>query len=107
MSYRDSSGRCYEGTSTLDLDAMRGSTYVAVKTFHDAVESLGAIEKTLGGASVLARNGTLKIDATVEPRGVAMKRDQAEAAERRRAHEAMRDQLLPKQVPLEPDAPDG
>jgi hypothetical protein len=32
LSYEDSSGHRYSSTSTLDLDAMRGSTYLAVNT---------------------------------------------------------------------------
>lgn len=68
LSYRDSSGHEYKATSVIDIDAMRGTMFTDVKTVHDIGKSLVEIQKTLNNASALHRQGTLDVQASVEPR---------------------------------------
>jgi hypothetical protein len=58
--YQDSSGHKYTGTSDIDINAMKGTTFASVKTLHDLVKSVEAIEKTLCNASIMARRGALE-----------------------------------------------
>lgn len=81
LKYRDSSGRKYTGTSVIDIDAMRGTMSVNVKTLHDIGTSLEEIQKTVSSASVLDRRGTLEVEASVELRAKQQERLAREQAE--------------------------
>ena len=81
LKYRDSSGHEYTGTSVIDINAMRGTRSVTVKTIHDIGKSLEEIQKTLSSASVMGRHGTLEVEASVELRDEQerLAREKAEA----------------------------
>lgn len=83
LAYQDSSGVEYREESVLDLEAERGSLFVQEKTLHHLVQSVEAIRLTLRGASVLARNGTVSVDAAVEPRSERERREADELQARR------------------------
>jgi hypothetical protein len=95
LSYQDSSGHEYTGTSVIDINAMRGTMFTTVKTIHDIGESLAEIQKTLSSASVLDRQGTLEIEASVERRVDQQERLAREQAERRKEHDQFVRRLQP------------
>jgi hypothetical protein len=90
LSYQDSSGHTYTETSVIDINAMLGTMHTTAKTVHDIGESLEEIQKTLKNASVLGRQGTLDVEASVEPRAEQQERLAEERAEQRRAWEERR-----------------
>ncbi len=58
LRYQDSSRHEYVEVSVVDLEVMKGASYTEVKTLHDVDKSpLAEIQKTLEGASILARRG--------------------------------------------------
>lgn len=80
LRYRDSSGHEYDEVSVVDLEAMKGAMWTEVRTLHDVGKSLVEIAKTLKGASILGRRGSMDVDASVEPRSEKQdRRDQAAA----------------------------
>ncbi len=81
LKYRDSSGHEYTGTSVIDVNAMRGTMSVTVKTLHDIGKSLEEIQKTVSSASVLGRQGILEVEASVELRSKQQERLAREQAE--------------------------
>jgi hypothetical protein len=86
LSYKDSSGNEYKGTSIVDINAMRGTIFTTVMTVHDIAKSLAEIQKSLANASVLGRQGTLEAEVSVESRveqQERLAREQAEAVRRR------------------------
>jgi hypothetical protein len=95
LSYQDSSGREYTETSVIDIDAMRGAMFTPAKTVHDIGESLSEIQKTLKNASVLGRQGTLDVEASVERYAEQQKRLARELVERKRAREEFLHKVLP------------
>lgn len=95
LSYQDSSGHKYTGTSDIDINAMRGTMFTDVKTVHDIAKSLAEIQQALNNASVLGRQGTLEVEASVEPRVKQQERLAREDAEARRRH----DQLVRRMQP--------
>jgi len=95
LTYQDSSGRKYTETSVIDIDAMKGTMFTTVKTVHDLAESLAKIQETLGAASVLARQGSLGIEASVERRAERQERVAKEQAEARQRHEELVRRLQP------------
>jgi hypothetical protein len=110
LNYQDSSGRKYTETSVIDIQPMKGTMFTTVKTVHDLAESLAQIQKTLGEASVLGRQGTLDIEASVERRPEREERLAREHAERnaaleelRRRQEDLSRRLLPNGT--DPDVP--
>lgn len=98
LQYRDSSGHKYKEGSVVDLEAMKGVIYTEVKTLHDVGKSLAEIQKTLKGASVLARRGSVAVDAAVEPRSEQQDRRAREAAETRERHDRLVARLQPAAV---------
>jgi hypothetical protein len=98
LSYQDSSGHKYTGTSVIDINAMRGTMFTTVKTIHDIGESLAEIQKTLSSASVLGRQGTLDIEASVERRVEQEERLAREQAERERKHDQFFRQVMPNGI---------
>jgi hypothetical protein len=98
LSYQDSSGHEYTGTSVIDINAMRGTMFTDVKTVHDIAKSLAEIEKTLKNASVLGRQGTLEAEVSVETRVEQQKRLAREQAESRRNRERLARRLLPNET---------
>jgi hypothetical protein len=95
LSYQDSSGHKYTGTSVIDIDAMKGTMFTSAKTLDDIGKSLEEIQKTLSNASVMARQGILEVEASVEPRATQQERLAREQAELK----SKRDQLLRKVQP--------
>jgi len=95
VSYQDSSGHKYTGTSVIDINAMRGTMYTDVKTVHDIAKSLAEIQKTLDNASVLSRQGTLEADVSVESRVEQQERLAIEEAELRQQREELARRLRP------------
>ena len=84
VSYQDSSGTEYlDPPSDIDIQPMRGAMYTTVKTIHDIGMALEEIQQTLRHASVLRSNGTLDVEASVEPRAEQQERLAREAAESR------------------------
>lgn len=86
LQYRDSSGHEYEEDSIVDLEAMKGAMWTEVKTLHDVGKSLDQIQKMLRGSSLLAREGWVEVDASVEPRSVRKERLIREDTEARKRH---------------------
>lgn len=78
LRYNDSSGRVYTESSVLDLDAMRGTTYIDVKTVHDIGKSLDEIKKVLKNASLLSRTGGIHVEAVTETRAQRAARNDLE-----------------------------
>lgn len=99
LRYQDSSGHTYEEGSVVDLEAMQGATWTQVKTLHDVGKSLAEIQKILKGASVLARRGSVEVEASVEPRSEQQDRRGREAAEARKRHDRLVARLLPHATP--------
>jgi hypothetical protein len=95
LSYQDSSGHKYAGTSIIDIQPMKGTTFTSVMTIDDIGRSLEGIQKTLSSASVLARQGNLDVEASVEPRAKQQERLAREQAEQK----SKQDQLLRKMFP--------
>jgi hypothetical protein len=103
LSYQDSSGHKYAETGVIDINAMMGTIYHTVKTVSDIGESLEKIQETLKDASVLARQGTLAVEASIEPRAEQQERLASERAEARRNW----DERVRKLMPSGPDADKG
>lgn len=78
LQYEDSSGHNYVESSVIDLDAMRGSTYVTVKTVHDIGKSLDEITKVLKNSSLLGRSGAIQVEAVTETRDQQAERNDFE-----------------------------
>lgn len=102
LKYRDSSRHEYTGTSVIDINAMRGTMSVNVKTLHDIGLSLEEIQKTVSRASVLDRQGTLEVEASVEPRAMQQERLAREQAEAMSNYDQLVRRLLPNTA-----GPDG
>jgi hypothetical protein len=95
LSYRDSSGNKFPGTGVIDINATKGRMFASVKTLHDIAESLEGIQETLSRASVLARYGSLDVEASVEPRAEQQQRLAEEQAELERRRDQLRRRMLP------------
>ncbi len=95
VSYQDSSGHKYMGTSVIDIDAMKGTMFTSMKTLDDIGKSLEEIQKTVSNASVLGRLGTLEVEASVEPRAKQQERRAREQDELK----SKRDQLFRRVQP--------
>lgn len=93
LSYQDSTGHTYEEMSLIDIDAMKGTMFTDVKTVHDIAGSLKEIQKTLADASVLRRQGTLEVDASVEGRDEQQERLARERAVSKRYRDQLRRRL--------------
>jgi hypothetical protein len=89
LSYQDSSGHKYTETSVIDINAMRGTMFTDVKTVHDLAKSLDEIKETLRNASVLGRNGSLDVEATVERYAEQQGRFASQRAEAKRKHQEL------------------
>lgn len=95
LSYRDSSGYQYTGTSVIDINAMKGTMFTDVKTIHDIGQSLAEIQETLRNASVMDRRGGLDVQASVERRDEQQERLAKQRAELHERHERTVHRLLP------------
>jgi hypothetical protein len=95
LSYQDSSENKFTGTSVIDIHATKGTISTSVKTLDDIAKSLEEIQKTLSSASVLARQGALEVEASVESRAEQQDRLAREQAEL----ESRRDQLRRRMRP--------
>ncbi len=95
LRYQDSSGHKYEEVSVVDLEAMKGAVYTGVKTLHDVGKTLAEIQKTLKGASILARRGSVEVEASIEPRSEQQDRRAREAADSRERHDQLVARLQP------------
>lgn len=95
LRYRDSSGHEFNETAVIDVDAMKGTMYTEVKTIHDVAKSLAEVEKTLKGAAVLGRRGSLEVDASVESRAGREQRVTKAQAVAQQRHDELVQQLLP------------
>jgi hypothetical protein len=95
LRYRDSSEHTYTETSVIDINATTGTTFVSVKTIDDIGQSLEEIQKTLSSASLLAREGYLEVEASVERRAQRQVRLAREQAERRKQHDQLVRRLRP------------
>lgn len=100
LRYQDSSGHEYVEVSVVDLEAMKGAMFTEVKTLHDVGKSLAEIQKTLKAASVLARRGSVEVDASVEPRLEQQDRRAREAAKAQERHDQLVARLQPDTAPL-------
>jgi hypothetical protein len=98
LNYQDSSGHEYTEKSVIDINATQGTMYTEVKTVHDIGESLAKIQETLTNASVLERQGTLDIEASVESRDEQQERLAREQAEWKRQQEEFRRRLPPSRL---------
>jgi hypothetical protein len=98
LSYQDSSGHRYTGTSIIDINAMRGTMFTGVKTVHDIAKSLAEIQEALSNASVLRRQGTIEAEVAVESRVEQHERLAREQAEWRRDREELARRLRPNGV---------
>lgn len=87
LTYQDSSGREYKEASVIDIYAMRGTTFIDVKTVHDVAKSLAEIQKTIERASVLGRKGTIDAEVSVENRVEQQRRLDRERAKSKIEHE--------------------
>ncbi|SFJ67652.1 hypothetical protein SAMN04489731_13011 [Amycolatopsis regifaucium] len=96
-SYRDSGGRRYNETFTVDFDVRRGAMYTQVHGLHDAVKVLKEISEVLS-ASAIASN---PVEVVQEERAVFMERRAAEAKARRVEYEELKAQMI---RPTESDA---
>lgn len=95
LRYEDSSGHKYEEDSIADLEATRGAAWADVKTLHDIGKSIAEIQKTLEAASILARRGSVEVDASVESRSEKQDRRAQEEADARRRHDQLGAMLRP------------
>ena len=69
LSYQDFSGNNYTEKSLIDIDVMKGTIFTEVKTVHDVALALAEIQQALNSASVLQREGSLQVEASIETRG--------------------------------------
>jgi hypothetical protein len=95
LSYQDSSGNKYTEASVIDINALRGTTFIDVKTVHDIANSLADIQGTLTNASVLGRQGTLDAQVSVESRLEQQGQLARERAEAMRVREELVRRLRP------------
>jgi hypothetical protein len=95
LSYQDSSGHKYTGTSVIDINALQGTMFTDVKTVHDIAKSVEKVQETLCNASVLGRQGTLQTEVSVESRAEQQERLAREEAEWRRKRELLARRLRP------------
>lgn len=80
----------YTESTTLDLEALKGTLFVSVNTVHDIGKSLKEIQKTFRNASVLQKYGVLETDTAVESRQTRMAREESERKEaKRRANDLL------------------
>ncbi len=89
LSYKDTSGHLYNERSAIDLEAMRGATFAPPKSIQDIANALEEIQKILGNASVLNREGNLDVGAVVESWHEHEDREDREGYERAKANLAM------------------
>lgn len=99
LRYQDSSGRRYTEDSIADLEAMKGAAWIGMKTVHDIGDSIAEIRKILENASILARRGSVEVDAAVEPLSERRDRQEQEEADARKAHDRLAAMLLPSTAP--------
>jgi len=64
---------------------MKGTMFASVQTLHDIGKTLEKMEKTLNGASLLRRAGSVEVEASIESRGEQRQRLAEEQAEPRLA----------------------
>ncbi len=95
LTYRDSSRREYSETSVLDIEAMKGTMFASIQTLHDIGKTLEKMEKTLNGASLLRRTGSVEVEASIESRGEQRRRLAEEQAELEEQHSRMVERLQP------------
>lgn len=69
LAYRDSTGKTYKETSVVDIEALKGTMFVTVKTTHDIGKTLERIGKILEQSSLLQRAGAIEVEASLESRG--------------------------------------
>lgn len=81
--YKDSSGRAYNETSVIDLDATRGALFTNIETIHTIGKTLDDLAKHLKQASVLGKAGELDVGAVVETRPDYLERKNREAVQER------------------------
>jgi hypothetical protein len=90
IQYRNSKGKLFDETSTVDMDSGRGSLQATVYGIHDAAKSLKEIEKAIG-ALVHSLRGPIEV--TTERRDEYETRLEVEESEMLRRHEEQREAL--------------
>ncbi|MEU9688113.1 hypothetical protein [Amycolatopsis japonica] len=101
--YRDSRGKQYHESFTIDFDLLRGATYTEVHGLHDAAKSLKKIADILK-KSPIARG---PLEVVHEGRDDYRERRKEERQEQLRAFEELESRLVRKEPVSEDDAQAG
>lgn len=80
LTYKDSSGKKYNEESVLDIEALKGTMFVSVKTTHDIGKALDRITKVLERSSLLQKSGAVEVEASLESRTTKEERLDSERA---------------------------
>ncbi len=93
FTYKDSSGQNYSQTSTLDIDALKGTVSTSVRTPHDIGKAIEKISKTLNNASVLRKSGSVRVQAADESRAELKQRLAQQQVEDEQEYQRLRRKL--------------
>lgn len=68
VTYEDMSGTHYEEQMVIDLEALKGTSFIDLKTTNDVAKELKRIREQLARSSLLDRQATVEVAAVVESR---------------------------------------
>lgn len=94
VTYLDSGNEKYQGTFTLDLDALRGMLYADVGTIHTLSQATESIAKTLKSSDLIGK-GSLAVQAVVQSQDEHEKRSILEEHETYKDFVRMAGQFTP------------
>jgi hypothetical protein len=96
ITYKNSKGKSFAETATVDMDSARGSLQTTIYGMHHAAKALRSIDKNL---DVINRHLKNPIHVTTENLESYEQREKQEREEMLRQHEELRAKLLPQQSP--------